>query len=93
MTRAVDVVVNGSGVARLSTAPGLPATRDVLLLSRGRRQHARAGVAGQVKNVELLAGQSLPDAGKRSLVEDPEMHAGAPPGRLERVVQTPLFVL
>ncbi|MFD3400564.1 L-aspartate oxidase [Kribbella sp. NPDC058693] len=35
MTRAVDVVVIGSGVAGLSTALGLAATREVLLLSAG----------------------------------------------------------
>ncbi len=35
MTRTVDVVVIGSGVAGLSTALGLAATRDVLLLSAG----------------------------------------------------------
>jgi L-aspartate oxidase len=33
MTRAVDVVVIGSGMAALSTTLGLAATRDVLLLS------------------------------------------------------------
>jgi len=35
MTRTVDVIVIGSGVAGLSTALGLAATRDVLLLSAG----------------------------------------------------------
>src|SRR3954469_18579625 len=35
MTRTVDVVVIGAGVAGLSTALGLAATRDVLLLRAG----------------------------------------------------------
>ncbi|MER7243861.1 L-aspartate oxidase [Kribbella sp. NPDC000426] len=47
MTRAVDVVVIGSGVAGLSTALGLAATRDVLLLSAGdgSTPWAQGGVA------------------------------------------------
>src|SRR3954447_222126 len=47
MTRTVDVVVIGSGVAGLSTALGLAATRDVLLLSAGdgSTPWAQGGVA------------------------------------------------
>ncbi|TCC49051.1 L-aspartate oxidase [Kribbella capetownensis] len=47
MTRAVDVVVIGAGVAGLSTALGLAATREVLLLSAGdgSTPWAQGGVA------------------------------------------------
>ncbi|MEV5967142.1 L-aspartate oxidase [Kribbella sp. NPDC051952] len=47
MRRAVDVVVIGAGVAGLSTALGLAATRDVLLLSAGdgSTPWAQGGVA------------------------------------------------
>ena len=41
MTRTVDVIVIGAGVAGLSTALGLAATRDVLLLSAGDGRDCR----------------------------------------------------
>ncbi|WP_350275081.1 L-aspartate oxidase [Kribbella sp. HUAS MG21] len=47
MTRAVDIVVIGSGVAGLSAALGLAATRDVLVISAGdgSTPWAQGGVA------------------------------------------------
>jgi L-aspartate oxidase len=47
MTRSVDVLVVGAGVAGLSTALGLAATRDVLVLSAGEGSTpwAQGGVA------------------------------------------------
>ncbi|HEY7048209.1 MAG TPA: FAD-dependent oxidoreductase, partial [Jatrophihabitantaceae bacterium] len=47
MTRSVDVLVVGAGVAGLSAALGLAATRDVLVLSAGEGSTpwAQGGVA------------------------------------------------